>query len=863
MAFPFTGRERERQVFRRSLLTRAGVVLCGEAGVGKSRLAVELARGLRAGPPLVVTATGSSSRIPLGVFAPHLQAATESFENEAALLAAASNELGGVDVPLVVDDAHHLDPMSATMVHQHLRAASNHPAVVTVRAGEPTPPAMTALWKDGVLERIDVDPLSEHATRRLIVSALEGPVEDSVVDELWRLSRGNALYLRHLVEGAVAGGGLQVVKGRWQLTDGLSPPPRLVDLLWERVTGAGAGVVDVLATLSVAEPLEFELLIDIAGADPAATAEAADILRVERSNRRLSVAAAHPLFIEVAAQRVGKVRLRRARIEVADAIAGAGMRRQTDLLRIAGLRADSGAALPLDEAVAAARQALALFDAELADRVLAKARTKTDSHEARMLHARALKLLQQPADAAAILEQDMALAENDDQLADAAVLAIDTLLFGGDTQAASDLADSILRDIRDPVARARVGTEAALTSVIAGNVDAAIEMGEPILGIPNVPDLTRLEILVTVTFAQPLTGSLRDVHARIDTGIDLAALEGASPLAVHQLQMNRYFAYQCQGRIGEAYQVGTSHYNEVAKAGGPVPSVAMVLADTLLERAEFDRMIAACETALDAIERFDAFGNRPHIHLWAATLAHQIGREDLAHRWERFAADHSPDIRWVIRRRRNDAWRAASAGDLDAARYHYDQSVSAADKGGYRMWLLYTLGDAIRLGRPALVTHRLERLSKVMDGETVQLFRRHAHALHAGCGRALDQLADRYGQLGWTLRAAEATADAARVYLANGELPTARRFALRASLASEGFTARTPALRDIPEGLTSREVEIARLAAEGLSNQQLADRLYLSIRTVENHLSRMYGKLELAGREQLGDIVDHTSTPHR
>jgi DNA-binding NarL/FixJ family response regulator len=49
-------------------------------------------------------------------------------------------------------------------------------------------------------------------------------------------------------------------------------------------------------------------------------------------------------------------------------------------------------------------------------------------------------------------------------------------------------------------------------------------------------------------------------------------------------------------------------------------------------------------------------------------------------------------------------------------------------------------------------------------------------------------------------------------------------------------------------GLTSRELEILALIGEGISNQQIADRLVLSSRTVERHVSNIYLKLGFEGR---------------
>ncbi|GAA4056830.1 helix-turn-helix transcriptional regulator [Actinomadura miaoliensis] len=53
------------------------------------------------------------------------------------------------------------------------------------------------------------------------------------------------------------------------------------------------------------------------------------------------------------------------------------------------------------------------------------------------------------------------------------------------------------------------------------------------------------------------------------------------------------------------------------------------------------------------------------------------------------------------------------------------------------------------------------------------------------------------------------------------------------------------------EALTSREMRIARLAQAGMTNKQIAGHLYLALRTVEVHLSRVYRKLGISGREEL------------
>jgi NarL family two-component system response regulator LiaR len=62
--------------------------------------------------------------------------------------------------------------------------------------------------------------------------------------------------------------------------------------------------------------------------------------------------------------------------------------------------------------------------------------------------------------------------------------------------------------------------------------------------------------------------------------------------------------------------------------------------------------------------------------------------------------------------------------------------------------------------------------------------------------------------------------------------------------------ARPAELQPAPEALTAREMTVLRLIAQGLSNQEIADRIAVSEPTVRTHVSRILGKLHLASRTQ-------------
>ena len=75
------------------------------------------------------------------------------------------------------------------------------------------------------------------------------------------------------------------------------------------------------------------------------------------------------------------------------------------------------------------------------------------------------------------------------------------------------------------------------------------------------------------------------------------------------------------------------------------------------------------------------------------------------------------------------------------------------------------------------------------------------------------------------------------------------REAVEAVLTAAGQAARRSSV-ERPGGLTPRELEVLQLIAQGLSNQEIADRLFLSLNTVKTHTSNVFSKLDVQRRTQ-------------
>ena len=116
--------------------------------------------------------------------------------------------------------------------------------------------------------------------------------------------------------------------------------------------------------------------------------------------------------------------------------------------------------------------------------------------------------------------------------------------------------------------------------------------------------------------------------------------------------------------------------------------------------------------------------------------------------------------------------------------------------------------------------------------------------------------AQRLLRRGHRLHAAEAAGQAAALHGRRRHRADADRWReVVSSLVEECEGARTPALAPLHDlDLTPREREIVGLAAQGLTNPDIARRLHLSARTVGNHLQAAYAKLGVHRREELAHL---------
>jgi DNA-binding CsgD family transcriptional regulator len=152
---------------------------------------------------------------------------------------------------------------------------------------------------------------------------------------------------------------------------------------------------------------------------------------------------------------------------------------------------------------------------------------------------------------------------------------------------------------------------------------------------------------------------------------------------------------------------------------------------------------------------------------------------------------------------------------------------------------------------------RLRELESIVEGPRAALAARFAEALRDGDGAELSSVSEEFERMGDLVAAVDAAAHAAAAYRRQDKRGSALGCSTRAAALAEQCGASTPALRQAagPLPLTDREAEIVMLIGEGLSNRAVAERLTLSVRTIESHIYRAMLKTGTTSRDELAAVL--------
>ncbi len=759
---------------------------------------------------------------------------------------------------LVVDDAQRLDAASAALVHQVVTEGVCR-LVATVRSGEPAPDAIESLWTAGWAGRIELHGLSLAETGELLSSVLDGPVDRATRQRFWETTRGNALYLRELVLGAAAAGSLENDGGIWRQRGPTSPPPRLVELIAARLGALDDAARSALDVLAVAERIELEEVTALVDSSVLERLEDGGVIDVVDDGGRPLVVLAHPLYGEAVLATMPSLRRRRVCGLVADAVEAAGMPRPGDLVRVVTWRLDAGRAVDLEQLTTAARRAYNAHDLGLADRLAAAARAHGGGVEAGLVLAETAMLLGRHEQAAALLDDLAGEATTDQQRVDVAdSRAIALGLYLGREHEALAVVNETLTLVHDPDLVDRLRASLAIVLAQAPKPRLAIEAARPLLDRPTSPSFPRGAYAASVALA--LSGALEEAIEVARSGHEAHAAIGAAAHFLPETQfIGAVLALCAAGRAVDADELVAQGYDAAVGAQHADLQAAFALLGglTAVHRgrlttagSEFREAAAVNRDINDVAGSRWALGGS----VLAAGMSGDLARCEVALAALGSAAPPPIQLFELDLVERGRAWALAAAGERTAAVAHLRSAAGRAADAELVVAEALLRHDLVRLGDARSQQDHLSALVERIDGELTAVLAAHCRALISGSGAAIEDVAHRFAELGVNLVAAEAALDAAGAHRSDGLRRRAAecdRWAQQMIAACEGV--RSPAMR-IDLGfvaLTGREREVATLAARGLSNREIADHLYLSLRTVENHLQRIYDKLGVSGREQL------------
>jgi DNA-binding CsgD family transcriptional regulator/tetratricopeptide (TPR) repeat protein len=840
--------------------TERGLIISGASGVGKSRILREALTKLDPMMYAVWTssANAATAGLPFGSLAQALPAEQPPGLSPAGLLRWAVDALhrhaAGRPVVFAVDDAHLLDPLSAALIYLVARS-ENARVVGTVRAGEPVADPLNALWRDDLVDRIELSPLSPKATGDLLVELLGGQVDPATSDRLYALSQGNPLLLRELVLGAKTAGEFSESYGMFRWTGRLELAPNLTVVIEARIGQLSPGVRAVLELVAFGEPIGLRPLIAATDRDSVETAEERALIRVSTEDRRTVVHLSHPLYGEMVRQRCPVTRTRRLKAQLAELAERVGARRRDDLLRVAVWRLESETAHDPALLLKAGLQAFAIFDVPLAARLVRAALDIGAGFDAAELLATILMFNDRPADAAEVLEDARDQVTSEVQrcrwLAARALIGYWGLLH---EEAIDELAAAVPA-VTDPANR--IWLTAFESAMRLHHLECAesLRLARQVLDHPESSAGARTLARGAIAHQLALRGKLDQTAAMIKVAeAEASQWRGETPYFQLSIELARGTGLILGGdlagvdTLAAAEFAGLSDQGDFRIGSGYLWVVRGQAARMRGRLAEAMRCLRHACSTLASSRVFAGLANAERAYV-AALMG------DASEAVEAMAAADAANpgtmrvlYPWFEQAR---CWVAVAVDDADAGvdiTLRLAERLRADEFHGHEAFALH---DLVRLGQPARAVDRLAAIAEVVEGPLAPLLADHARAATAGDPAGLVTVAKRFGALGLCLLGAEAAATAVNRLLETRSAKAAEAAVLLEELLEHCEDPQTPALVVNVGELSERERQVARLAASGVPSKEIAEQLFLSPRTVDNHLRRIYAKLGVSGRAQL------------
>ncbi|MFZ1178704.1 MAG: helix-turn-helix transcriptional regulator, partial [Mycobacterium sp.] len=396
----------------------------------------------------------------------------------------------------------------------------------------------------------------------------------------------------------------------------------------------------------------------------------------------------------------------------------------------------------------------------------------------------------------------------------------------------------------------------------SGDVATTIDTG-PTLYASDVPPIAMVWAAVPTSGALAAAGRFGEVHWIANAGgADVLGQMGGHRFAIGMVEVVAATAagdYSAAERVWERYAATT--------AGVPA---AEAMSDAMRGLVQLARgaLPSACAAFHDSISALSQGFPSPWLVVVAAQHAQAEGArgdgEAVAAALRSAEEAYGPQVAvFLPELELARAWERASVGQTAAARRHAVRAARIARRSGMHAVEMRALHTAVRFGDRSHAA-RLEELARTLNTPLAEAVATHARGLADHDGDLLDAAAGRFADLGALALAADAMAQAAGEHARSGDRGKEVESSTRAYGLASQCGLRTPAVEAAarPLPFSGREREIAMLVAAGLSNRQIADRLIVSVRTVEGHLYRTFAKLGIKSRDQLVDLLSRHLLGH-
>jgi DNA-binding CsgD family transcriptional regulator len=408
-----------------------------------------------------------------------------------------------------------------------------------------------------------------------------------------------------------------------------------------------------------------------------------------------------------------------------------------------------------------------------------------------------------------------------------------------------------------PLVDELVANEASILT-FSGRPDRALAVLERIAGSDR---RTRVIMAIAGAPALAMIGQTAEAVSVAEAGYADHVVLGDELAIAHPAMhiVNQVFALTEAGRLAEAEQLARAGAEIVASYRVPVAQIffAANLGRVATLRG---RMATARRYYAEAAGLADAnrFAGPRRLALSGLALAHAMLGETTAAAQALAERDTGPAFGFRgPEQQLADAWTAIASRRLIEAAQRFRHAAAQAAATAHRTTESWLLHDLMRTSGED-TSARLRELADACDSPLVSARARHAAAARARDGRELAGAADDFEALGAMLLAAEAAAGAAEAFSRVGDrraATAALRRAAAITAACEGAVTPGLTLAVTAVPLSGREREIVMLAADGMSSKDIADRLYLSVRTVNNHLQHAYAKLGISSRAGLAQAL--------